>query len=67
MSSRPRERDIEVKQKKIRQYKIPKKFRLEYSVFKDWQEPDYEKLVEKDISKSKIYKVAKDPETQAAV
>lgn len=67
MSSRPRERDIEVKPKKIRQYKIPKKFRREYSVFKDWQEPDYEKLVEKDISKSKIYKVAKDPETLAYI
>ena len=67
MSSKPRERDIDVKWKKIRQYKIPKKFKVEHSVFKEYVEPDYEKLVEKDVNRPKLDRVFKDPETCAAV
>jgi len=56
-----------VKCKKIRQYKIPKKFRVENSVFKDWAEPDYEKLVEKDVMRPKLDRVFKDQDTCASV
>jgi hypothetical protein len=49
LQGRERNLPIEVKFKKIRQFKIPTKFIKENSVFKDWTEPNYKDLLERDL------------------
>ena len=48
--------------KKIRIFKIERKFKKENSVFKDWVEPDFVKLILSDLENSKIPKLIKDEE-----
>ena len=58
-----REHPIVLKNKKIRQYKVERKFLRDQSIFKDWLEPDYERLIKRDLDNSKLTKVVKDYET----
>lgn len=56
-----REHDIELRFKQIRKYKIQRKFKKESSVFREWVEPDYNKLIDTDLEVSKLAKFLKDP------
>ena len=67
LHSRPRERPIDIKFKKVRKYKFTTSFNKETSIFASWTEPDYEKLIEKDIKASKISKFVKEESMVAAI
>ena len=60
LNARKREHPIDIKFKKVKKFKVQRKFVKDQSVFKDWVEPDYEKLLTGDFNYSKIAKIVKD-------
>ena len=60
INARKREHPIDIKFKKVKKFKVQRKFIKEQSVFKDWIEPDYQKLLRNDFNYSKIPKIVKD-------
>lgn len=65
IKSKPRDHKIDIRYKKVRQYRVERKFFQEHSIFKDWIAPDYRKMLERDLENSKIGKEGKfirDPE-----
>ena len=56
-----------MKFKKVRKYKIMRKFIKDQSVFKDWVVPNFKEMLAKDFKYSKIHKMIKDPDVYNAV
>ena len=54
IKAKAREHGIDIKHKKVRQFRAERKFFRESSVFKDWVVPDYRKMLETDLEYSKI-------------
>ena len=67
MKGQPRKHNIDVKFKKVRQYKVERKFQKDRSVFKDWHEPDYQQLIDTDMKLSKVHRIIKDPDAYHGV
>lgn len=60
LNARKREHPIDIKFKKVKKFKVQRKFIKEQSVFGEWIEPDYKKLLTIDFNYSKIPKIIKD-------
>jgi len=60
LNARKREHPIDIKFKKVKKFKVQRKFAKEQSVFREWIEPDYTKLLKNDFNYSKIPKIVKD-------
>lgn len=52
--AKAREHNIDIRYKKVRQYRAERKFFQDSSIFKDWVTPDYRKMLETDLEYSKI-------------
>ena len=54
IKAKAREHSIDIKHKKVKQYRAERRFFQESSIFKDWVMPDYRKMLETDLEYSKI-------------
>lgn len=51
--SQKRDHPIDIKYKKVKKFKVERKFIKSQSMFMDWVEPDYSKLLENDLRRTK--------------
>lgn len=60
INAKPREHKIDLKYKKIKQFRVERVFQKEASMFKDWKEVDLRLMISTDLEYSKISRVVPD-------